>query len=241
MNRSPSFALQARCVVGIVLAALKAMTCAAADVAPSAPRTFGTSGPPLSYVVLGDSTAAGVGGNYERGVAVETARHVADAHVVVMTNLSVSGARTDDVRRVQLPRALEIRPDLVLLSAAANDVTHLTPIGWVRRDLLAIITALRQANPGVRIVVTGSPDMGSPPRVPWLLRGIAAWRTRQLNRMFMREATAERVGFAAIAERTGPLFRADRSLFASDRFHPNDRGYATWIPVLNEALSEQLR
>ena len=234
-------ARDSRWLVGVALAALMATPCVAGAAPPLAPRTFGTAGPPLTYVVLGDSTAAGVGGNYERGIAVETARHLAQARRVVMTNLGVSGARMTDVRRDQLPLALEIRPDVVLISATANDVTHLTPIRRVHRDLIAIIAALRQVNPKVRIVVTGSPDMGSPPRVPWLLRGLATCRTRQMNRMIMRDAATEDLGFAPIAERTGPLFRADRSLFASDRFHPNDRGYATWIPVLNEALSSQIR
>jgi len=46
--------------------------------------------------------------------------------------------------------------------------------------------------------------------------------------------------FAPIGEETGPLFRADRTLFHPDMFHPNERGYATWIPVLDAALREAL-
>jgi lysophospholipase L1-like esterase len=46
------------------------------------------------------------------------------------------------------------------------------------------------------------------------------------------------VTFAPIAEQTGPLFARDKTLFDSDEFHPNDRGYATWIPVIDRALDE---
>ena len=191
---------------------------------------------PLVYAVMGDSTAAGVGGDYERGIAVSTTKELAKTHVVTMTNVGVSGARMRDVRRLQLPQVEALRPDLVLLSAGANDVTHLTSIASMREDLRAIVLALTAVNPDVRIVITGSPDMGSPPRIPRLLRGIASVRTKQVNRMFRAEAVRYRLGFAPIAEVTGPLFRRDRTLFASDRFHPNDRGYATWIPVLNAAL-----
>ncbi len=42
-----------------------------------APREFGTSGPKFVYVVLGDSTAAGQGAAYDKGIAVQTARHLA--------------------------------------------------------------------------------------------------------------------------------------------------------------------
>ncbi|HEX6160296.1 MAG TPA: SGNH/GDSL hydrolase family protein, partial [Thermoanaerobaculia bacterium] len=156
---------------------------------------------------------------------------------VTMSNFAVSGARMGDVLECQLPAAEALRADVVLLSVGANDVTHLTSIGSMRRDLRQIVERLTRVNPAVRIVVTGSPDMGSPPRIPRLLRGIASCRTRQVNRMFEAEATRSGLVFARIAERTGPLFRRNRSLFDADRFHPNDDGYATWVVVLNEALA----
>ena len=59
--------------------------------------------------------------------------------------------------------------------------------------------------------------------------------------MFRSEAVSQRLLFAEIAEKTGPRFRRDHSLYAADRFHPNDRGYATWLPLLNEALAEATR
>lgn len=180
-----------------------------------APVQFGESGERLVYVVLGDSTAAGIGGSYERGIAVSTARELAQTFRVTMTNLSVSGARMRDVRQQQLAAAEASRPDVVLLSAGANAE--------------------------VRIVITGSPDMGAPPVIPRLLRGLAARRTQQANGMFERETAEHDLIFAPIARTTGPLFRADHSLFADDRFHPNDRGYATWMPALNQALAEALR
>lgn len=206
-----------------------------------APMQFGESGQHLIYLVLGDSTTAGVGGQYDRGLAVTTARELGRQYRVTMTNLSVSGAQMRDVRRLQLADVEALRPDIVLLSAGANDVTHLTPVGSMRRDLREIVQRLRAVNPAVRIVITGSPDMGAPPRIPWLLRGLASHRTKVTNRMFEREAAEQQLTFAPIARTTGPLFRADHSLFAADRFHPNDRGYATWFPALHQALAEALK
>lgn len=192
------------------------------------------------YVILGDSTAAGVGADDQHGIAMGTRRRLETSRRLEMTNLSVSGARIGDVLRDQLPRAESLHPDLVLLSAGANDVTHLTPVGSMRSDLREIVKRLRAANRNVAIVITGSPDMGAPPRIPRLLRGIAAWKSRQVNRMFAAEAANLSLTFAPIAERTGQMFRNDRSLFAADRFHPNERGYAVWMPVLNEALNKAL-
>lgn len=208
---------------------------------PAAMR-FGASGPVLHYLVLGDSTAAGVGAPYDEGIAVGTAQELARSHQVRLWNAAVSGARMRDILDSQLPEALtRMRPDLVLLSAGANDVTHLTSIPSMRTRLRAVVHQLRASNPDVRIVVTGSPDMGSPPRIPWLLRGLASLRTRMVNRMFRSEARQQQLTFAPIAEVTGPMFRKNRALFDADRFHPNARGYATWIGVLNEAIAIALR
>ncbi len=205
------------------------------------PVSFGSSGQPISYVVLGDSTAAGVGAPYDDGIAVQTAKHLALTRQVTIRNFGVSGARMRDVVEKQLLQAELVKPDLVLLSAAANDVTHLTSISKMRGRLQEVVRRLRVANPRVLIVVTGSPDMGSPPRIPWILRGIASMRTKMVNRMFRSEATKLHLVFAPIAEKTGPLFRRDRTLFDADRFHPNTRGYATWVAVLNESLGRALK
>jgi acyl-CoA thioesterase I len=210
------------------------------DEPPREAMTFGSVGPSLTYVVLGDSTAAGVGARYDAGIAIGTARGLADGRRVVMTNLAVSGARIGDVLEKQLSAAEALKPDTVLLSVGANDVTHLTGIGSMRRSLEAIVRRLKIANPSVKIVVTGSPDMGSPLRIPWLLRGIASFRTKQVNRMFQEVVDREALTFARIAAMTGTLFRKDHSLFGEDRFHPNERGYAVWIPVLNRALAEAM-
>ncbi|MEO8035609.1 MAG: GDSL-type esterase/lipase family protein, partial [Acidobacteriota bacterium] len=122
----------------------------------------------------------------------------------------------------------------------ANDVTHLTPIGSQRRNVETIIAGLRATNPNVAIVVTGSPDMGSPPRIPRLLRGLAGRRTRSVNEMYRALVREKGLTFAPIADETGSAFRADPTLFASDRFHPNERGYALWTTVLNRALAEAI-
>ncbi len=198
------------------------------------------SGTPLLYLVLGDSTAAGVGADYEQGIVLETAGHLARSRRVEVVNLAVSGARFRDVLSEQLPRARGIKPDLVLLDVGANDVTHLTSSRSVRRDLEEILRSLLAANCEARIVLTGAPDMGSPPRIPFFLRGIAALRARSVNRIARRAVSAHDLTFAPIAERTGPSFRRDRTLFASDRFHPNARGYALWTGVLDEALDAAL-
>ena len=214
-------------------------------VAPSpAPRAFGSTAgaerPRLRYVVLGDSTATGRGASYERGIAVATAGHLATRGPVTLTNLAVSGARFGDVRRDQLPAAVRSRPEVVLVAAGANDVTGLTRSGSVRADLEEIVERLRAARCDVAIVATASPDIGAVPRLAQPLRTVAGWRTSQLNGAIEDVVRERGLVLAPIAARTGPLFRAERSLFAADDFHPSAAGYATWVPVLEAALDRAL-
>jgi lysophospholipase L1-like esterase len=155
-------------------------------------------------------------------------------------NLAVSGARAHDVAGQQVAQAAVNKPDVVLVAVGANDVTHLTSIGSVRASLQTIIVTLRQANPQVRILFTGSPDMGAVPRIPQPLRALAGNRTKALNSMMSVLAAKEHVTFVPIAEKTGPIFRAHHELFAPDNFHPNTEGYKTWIPVIVAAIDEAL-
>ena len=82
--------------------------------------------------------------------------------------------------------------------------------------------------------------MGASPRIPFGLGWLTDLRTRQLNVIFQRAVRERHLTFAPIALKTGPQFRRDRSLFAADLFHPSDRGYLVWIPVLNDAIDEAL-
>ena len=201
--------------------------------APRTPRTFGENGPQLRYVVLGDSTGAGQGADYDDGIAVATARYLAGTgRRVRLVNLSISGAKLADVVAEQLPLAARERPDVVLLSAAANDVTGLTTTGSIEKSIERIADAL----PGAKLVLTGSPDVGSSPRLHPPLRWVVDLRRQQINDAIRALAARRAIEIAPIAARTGPLFERDRTLFSEDRYHPNARGYATWVPPLTEAL-----
>lgn len=196
------------------------------------------SGPALRYVVMGDSTAVSQGSAYSDGYAVATAAYLARTHTVRWANVAVAGARANDVLEKQLPHAVAQRPDVVLIAVGANDVTHLTSNRSVRGSLAATIARLRAVNNNVRIIITGAPDMGSPPRLPQPLRWLAGIRTTALNKSLQVLVDVPYVVFAPIAAKTGPAFRAHPELFAADKFHPTAAGYALWEPVLISALQQ---
>lgn len=199
------------------------------------PRSFPGPGTPKLYVVLGDSTAAGQGAGYEQGIAVGTARHLAATQAVTLVNLAVSGARMHNVLIDQIPQ-LPQHPDIVLVSAGSNDVTHLTPIGAVLNDQLGIIQAIKKSNPQAKILITGAAAVDAVPRFTWPLNLIIHWRVNQLNMALIQVAASQNVTWVPIATATRQAFNNEPSLFSPDHFHPSAAGYAKWTTVLNQAL-----
>lgn len=209
--------------------------------APRIPRTTevcGSSGPIVRYAVLGDSTSIGQGAPYEQAIARQTARKLAQTHRVELTNYGVSGARVADVLRTQVTTAAASKPDLVLIAVGANDVTHYTALDSVEHGMTAIIGQLQAANPRVKIVLTGSPAMGSVARFAPPTKWFMGKRVQQVNAVMRQVAYAQHVTLVPLAEKTGPTFNRKPTLFAQDKFHPNAAGYAVWLPVIEQGIAE---
>lgn len=198
-------------------------------------------GPPLRYIVMGDSTGAGRGATPGNSITMGTARHLAEKYDITLINLSVSGARIKDLLAKQLPEAKQAKPDLVLLSVGANDIVHFTPDAQIQSDLHHIITELLEANPKIAIVVPGSGDVGACPRFEQPLRTVAGWQTKRVNALIKSTSLASPgTTWVPLAERTGELFGRNPNMFSADKFHPNDRGYSVWTQVLNEGLDQSM-
>lgn len=198
-------------------------------------------GRPLRFVVLGDSTAAGLGaGSPEHAYATVLSERLGqDGYRVELVVYGVSGARVRDVAEEQIPLALEADPDLVFIGIGANDSTHLTSLSSVETNMDQALTELETT--GATIVVAGPPDMRAH---AWLepLRSLVGWRGREVAARI--EAAAARHGMLSVplARLAGPYFASHpEDAYATDKFHPGPGGYRAWAdaiyPVLIEALS----
>jgi len=210
---------------------------------PDIPReqiTIG-SGPELKYMILGDSTSVSQGSDYDNGYVVGSAESLSEDYTVTHQNFGVSGAVTNDVLTKQLPESEVITPDITLVAIGANDVTHLTSLKSIEDDMNQIVDKLKERNPNMKIVLTGSASMGDVKRLGYPLRWAAGLRTRQINEVILRVAEQQGITFAYIARETGPQFAKNQdTFFAADNFHPNAAGYAVWTPVIIDALNQAL-
>ena len=204
--------------------------------------TFGDSAKPkLRLVALGDSsiTAPGVeplDDCFVRRVAL----HLTDRYFVDLISVAVGGSKSRDVLAQQVEDALQHHPDLALVSVGANDALRGTLISRYESELDQIIGRLH-SHAGA-IVVMGVGDLGTLPRLPASVRGIATWRSRMFD-----DATARVVSqYSRIAkasnwgEEADPFATRDLALFASDQFHASGEGHRVFaarvIPATDRAV-----
>jgi lysophospholipase L1-like esterase len=221
--------------------------------ADSAPPVVGSFGPasggpasgglpgrtPLRLVMVGDSTAAGVGASETAATvgALLAAGIAATGRAVTLSSVAVSGSRTTDLAdqvRALAGRGASSQPDLAVVLIGANDATHLTSLSTVSRKLSAAVRGLHAV--GAAVVVAGCPDLGAARAFPQPLRLIAAARGRAVAATEHRAAISAGATFVDLAREAGPAFRADPRMLSTDRFHPSDRGYARWARALLPAL-----
>ncbi|MBW8171951.1 SGNH/GDSL hydrolase family protein [Ornithinimicrobium sp. Arc0846-15] len=200
-------------------------------------------GEPLSLLVLGDSTAAGVGADSASttvGATIATGIAAMTGRPVDLVNASRSGATS-----VALPAQVETgladmhQPDVAIIMIGANDVKERLDLADSIRHLSTAVHALQAL--GVKVVVGTCPDLGTIRPVPQPLRWLAQRWSRDLaaaQTVAVVEAGARTV---SLGDLIGPDFHAmPTELFSSDRFHPSSAGYARAAAALLPSVSDAL-
>ena len=204
-----------------------------------APSPDAAGGPPLKLVMLGDSTVAGLGApTAEESLAVQTAQRVADelGRTVEVRGLGVSGARTVDVLRDQIPQIADA--DVVVIVIGSNDVTHATP-PWRFDDQTRAMLAAARSQADAPVVLGGIPLFGSATALAQPLRGVVGLYARPLRGIQAAvSADVEGVTFVNIARLASPRFRGVPEAMAADGFHPAPVGYGFWADALAPAVAD---
>jgi lysophospholipase L1-like esterase len=195
----------------------------------------------LSFAVLGDSLAAGLGAEttdglpgvcLARGLAEETGRPVR------LTTHAISGSRTSHLGG-QVDVALINPPDLALVIIGGNDVTARSSVRTSAALLASQVSRLTEA--GATVVVGTCPNLAPIEPIPQPLRTIVSRWSLALARAQRRELDRIGVRSVALAALISPEF-AQRSdeMFSPDRFHPNGAGYDFAASVLLAPLCDAL-
>lgn len=182
-----------------------------------------TDGP--LWVVLGDSTAQGLGAstplNGYVGQVLNALRRKGTPWQVL--NLSRSGAQTRHVLDDQLPLLDGLTPTLVTCGIGTNDILA-TPPKRFRDHLREVIERL----PSSSVVM----DLTVPDRF-WRIGGAVSPYVAGINQLISTTASARGLPVAEVSRHARPPWRG---LLAPDNFHPNNLGYRRHADALLAAL-----
>jgi lysophospholipase L1-like esterase len=193
---------------------------------------------PLRLVLLGDSSALGVGvGRVTETVGGRLAELLADTRRrVELSSVAVHGSRSVDLA-TQVARALLGQPpDVAVILVGANDAVTLRPPRQAAAHLAAAVRRLRDA--GVAVVVGTCPDLGAARAIAPPLRQLVGQYGRRVAQA-QAEAVTQAGGVPVdLAERTGAVFRADAGTLCEDGYHPSADGYRVWAHALLPAVAD---
>jgi lysophospholipase L1-like esterase len=202
----------------------------------TAPRKHSSGVPvPLSFVAIGDSFTEGLDDPAEgsrggfRGWADRVAEQFAEVEpAFTYGNLGIRGRKLDQILDDQLPRALELRPELVSLAGGTNDV--LRPRVDLNRMARRFQDAVRQLREnGSQVVLFQSVD----PTPRSRLIGRALPRIKALTTIV--EETAEQYQCVVVRLWSAKIF-AHPAMWSEDRLHLSSEGHARVAGAFLEAL-----
>jgi acyl-CoA thioesterase I len=174
------------------------------------------------WVVLGDSTAQGLGAPSPEfgyvGQVLEVLRRRSELPWRVL-NLSASGALIRDVLTSQLPQVPD-SAELVTCGIGVNDVLFAAP-GRLFADMRALLAAV----PDQTVVL----DLPLPERWGGLFGRSTRPYVARINRTLHEVAASRGLPVAEISANFGPPWAGK---LASDYFHPSQDGYRDWTRAL---------
>ncbi|MBU2954259.1 SGNH/GDSL hydrolase family protein [Marinobacter sp. F3R08] len=195
---------------------------------------YGEGAPEKRILVIGESTAAGVGvETHNQGLASQLARqiHERTGQAIAWHTYGVNGIRLGALVR-QLENADLPEADVVLLSMGVNDTTGFTPRFRFRQQLIELRRMLAPRYPGPLLLIS-VPPMHLFTALPAPLRHIMGWRSRQLDRIYLQLARNSSSDFRYLNYPTV----TDPALLARDGYHPGPNGYSFIAEALSDAIS----
>ena len=189
----------------------------------------------VRLLVVGDSTAAGVGVTSMRDALppqLSAILAVRRGCTVAWTVSARTGA-TASVTAEELVPAAPIEQDIAVVLVGVNDVLKMTPRQTWRASMDRLVDALeKHLRPGGQIVLSGLPNLWQFRAFPQPLRAVLAWRGGALDRE-VRQIAKRRQGVSHVA--MPPASWPEQ--FAEDGFHPNAAAYRALAAHFAAALT----
>lgn len=193
----------------------------------------------LSLAIIGDSLGVGMGAeNYQETPGVLIAKQLAEHHncYVRYNNYATSGAATCELA-AQVTKAIQIKPDIVLMIVGTNDITGLKSQHKGLEHLHRSISLLHAA--GIKVFLVPCIDLHIVTAIGNPLRSLLGKMSQQYAKA--QANTARKLG-AIVIEYQQILSKFNhRSMFSIDNYHPSSEGYAIIAEEIVKIMLEHYR
>jgi lysophospholipase L1-like esterase len=186
----------------------------------------------VSLLVLGDSTAVGVGAdNPEDSVPALLANHIGATYV---ENYSVSGSKIQDLEG-QIKNIKLEKYDYILVQIGGNNIV-------ARQDAEAMGAMLQKVYktlpPSRQVVHVCCGNVGTTTILPWFVRGYYTKKTLEYHAVFEKIDKDSNVTYVNLYEEkdVDPFVESPEIYLASDGFHPSGVGYQYWFSKIKTQL-----
>jgi lysophospholipase L1-like esterase len=191
-------------------------------------------GPALKLLIVGDSSAAGVGvETQQEALSGQVTLRLAGTYCVDWRLVAKTGVTTLDTIR-HLQNQNDPSYNVIVVALGVNDVTRFLPLVLWRKQVERLTNLLRVQFGAQHICFSGVPPMGGFPLLPNPLRWVLGRHSVRLDqglRGFI--ATQSDCSYVALDL---PL---DQSAMAVDGFHPGAQVYAAWADRISTTITER--
>lgn len=202
---------------------------------PPGARSGGT-GEGLRVLILGDSSAAGVGATTQaNGLSGRLSQALA-AQGSVTWHLEAEIGATTKTSLAKLDALPNVPFDVALLVHGVNDTTRFTTKARFKARQQEVIDRLR-ARHGVRhVILSGAPPMHHFPLLPQPLRWVLGCHAQRLDGVLADLASTDSdITHLALDLPYEPRF------VASDGFHPSEDAYVVWADMIADTIKGQIK
>lgn len=189
------------------------------------------TGPKLKLLIVGDSSAAGVGAAHQdHALAGHLVRDLSRTHCVTWQLIAKTGATSaSTLRRLQAEPPAQF--DIAFIAIGVNDVTRGVSCAKFLQRQKALHGCLRARFGVGHIVASALPPIGKFPALPSLLKWILGAQADRfdaaLQNMLRNTPDCTHLPFN---------MPWSAELMASDGFHPNAQAYSIWASFAAQAV-----
>ena len=194
---------------------------------------FGGGENAVKLLVIGESTAAGVGARtHEAALAGQFARFLS-RKIGKTVNWNVIGRSGITVRETineLVPKIPDENFDYIVVALCGNEVLKLRSPRNFRHDMLEFLGILREKNPEAVVFITNAPAIRLSPVLPQPIKFILG-HLSALHDKNIREFTAPMPNILYFPQPTEVV-----EDFFADGIHPSEKGYTLWSERMVETL-----